>query len=135
MNRSIVYLLVAGVAALAIWKLMPTNTEGGGEPMVRVVVPELSAEAVAGKGLFDENCAVCHGENAAGVQGSGPTFMHKVYEPNHHGDGAFLIAAKNGVRQHHWPFGNMPPVDGIKDEEVAKIIVYVRELQKANKIF
>jgi hypothetical protein len=58
--------------------------------------------------------------------------MHKVYVAGHHGDGAFLIAAKNGVRQHHWPFGNMPPVEGIKDEEVAKIVVYVRELQKAN---
>lgn len=137
MNRNIVYLLAAGIGALVVWNLIPgdTDTDGDGEPMISVIVPELTQGAMAGKALFDENCASCHGNNIAGIKGTGPTLIHKVYEPNHHGDGAFFSAAINGVRQHHWPFGNMPPVEGIKKEEVAKIIVYVRELQKANKIF
>lgn len=133
MNRNIMYLAAATIGALAIWKLMPD--EAGAEPMVNVIVPELTQAANEGKALYVESCASCHGENAAGIKGKGPTFMHKVYNPGHHGDGAFLIAAKNGVRQHHWRFGNMPPVEGIKSEDVAKIIVYIRELQKANKIF
>ena len=49
-------------------------------------------------------------------------------------DVAFVRAAKLGVRQHHWRFGNMPPVDGIKDQELASIIFYIRELQRANGI-
>lgn len=143
MNRKIIYLVLAGIGAFGVWqytKAPDANSsaemkKSTGAPMVSVVVPKLSTVAEEGKLLFDDKCAVCHGKDAAGVEGSGPTFMHRVYVPGHHGDGAFLIAAKNGVRQHHWRFGNMPPVEGITDEAVVKIIVYVRELQKANKIF
>ncbi len=140
MNRKLIYLLIVALAAFAIWKLVPSqpnkqSSENAGGPMTAVAVPQLSATATQGEALFNENCAVCHGKNAAGVMGTGPTFIHKVYVPSHHGDGAFLIAVKNGVRQHHWPFGNMPPVEGVTNDEVSKIIIYVRELQKANKIF
>ena len=58
-----------------------------------------------------------------------------IYEPNHHGDMSFRLAARQGVRAHHWDFGNMPPVEGVTDEDVIKITRYVRELQKANGIF
>ena len=46
-----------------------------------------------------------------------------------------IVAAKNGVRQHHWPFGNMPPVEGITDSEISNIIAYVRTVQRANGIY
>jgi len=39
------------------------------------------------------------------------------------------------VRAHHWNFGNMPPAEGVSDEDVIKITRYVRELQKANGIY
>ncbi len=148
MKRNLVYLLAVGAVAFAVWKYLPadktgSNYAGGngsdsfennadGEPMIDVIVPELSTVASEGKVLFDENCAVCHGENVRGIKGMGPTLVHKIYIPNHHGDGAFLIAAKFGVRQHHWTFGNMPAVEGVTNEDVTKIVAYVRELQKAN---
>ena len=48
---------------------------------------------------------------------------------------AFVLAARNGVRAHHWPFGDMPPVgQPLTDGELAAIIAYVRELQRANGI-
>ncbi len=47
---------------------------------------------------------------------------------------AFLMAARNGVRSHHWKFGDMPPVEGITDAEVKTIVAYVRALQQANGI-
>ena len=47
--------------------------------------------------------------NAAGQNGVAPPLVHKLYEPGHHSDMAFIMAAKNGVRSHHWRFGNMPP--------------------------
>ena len=48
---------------------------------------------------------------------------------------AFILAAKNGVRAHHWRFGNMPAVEGLTDGDVKMIARYIRELQKENGIF
>ena len=111
-----------------------TGTAAGGSALVNVVVPELSETAKSGKVIFDKNCAKCHGQNAAGADGAGPPLVHVIYEPGHHGDFAFQMAAQRGVRGHHWRFGNMPPVPGVKATDIAKIIVYVRELQRANGI-
>ena len=99
-----------------------------------LTVPTLTAKAAAGAALFEENCMTCHGQNAAGTE-QGPPLVHRIYEPNHHGDASFRLAVKNGVRAHHWPFGNMAPVDGVSDEDAIKITRYVRELQQANGIF
>lgn len=111
------------------------DVSAGGAPMVQVVPPEtLSTNAQVGKLAYEAKCAVCHGTNAAGQDGVAPPLVHKIYEPSHHGDGAFLLAAKNGVRAHHWRFGNMPPVEGVTDGDVKMIVAYVRELQRANGI-
>jgi len=106
-----------------------------GAALVDVVVPQsLSGEAEIGKRGFETNCAVCHGINAAGRDGAGPPLVHVIYEPNHHGDQAFYLAAMNGVRQHHWPFGDMPAVPGVTQAELKDIVTYVREIQSANGI-
>lgn len=60
--------------------------------------------------------------------------IFRLLEPSHHGDNAFLQAALNGVRSHHWRFGNMPPVAGITRAEVVSIVTYTRTLQRANGI-
>lgn len=103
--------------------------------LVAVSVPTLSTPAAMGQTVFNAKCASCHGVNAAGREGAGPPLVHKYYEPNHHGDGAFLVAARRGVQAHHWRFGNMPPVQGVTDAEIAAVIAYVRALQKANGIY
>jgi hypothetical protein len=61
--------------------------------------------------------------------------IHNFYKPSHHGDEAFYHAALNGAKAHHWKFGNMPPVEGIKRKDVTKIISYIRWLQKSNKLY
>ena len=99
-----------------------------------VTIPEFSPKAEAGARLFAENCAVCHGTNATGTD-TGPPLLHKVYEPGHHPDRLFQRAVSHGVMSHHWQFGNMPPVPGLSRKDIAKIIAYVRELQRANGIF
>ena len=130
--------LIAGaclaVIGFAGWRLMAGNADGTGEPMVSVSVPRLSADEATGGHLFRTYCSSCHGANADGRMGMGPPLVHKIYEPSHHGDDAFLLAAMNGVRQHHWDFGNMPPVEGITPQAVAAIVTYVRALQRANGI-
>lgn len=106
-----------------------------GAAIVDVTVPaELSSNAKVGQRAFETKCAECHGTNAAGQNGVAPPLVHKIYEPSHHGDMAFVLAAKNGVRAHHWKFGDMPPVEGLTQGDVMMIVAYVRELQQANGI-
>ncbi|WP_420334910.1 c-type cytochrome [Roseibium sp.] len=105
-----------------------------GQAMVEVVIPPLDATTKLGERLFNESCASCHGANAAGQQGVAPPLVHKIYEPGHHADGAFFLAVKQGVRAHHWPFGDMPPVEGLTQRDVERIVAYIRLLQRANGI-
>lgn len=87
-------------------------------------------DAASGAATFRANCASCHGPDAAGTA-AGPPLVDEVYRPGHHGDGAFLIAVRRGVPQHHWDFGSMPAIPGLSDEDVADIVAYVRGLQRA----
>lgn len=89
--------------------------------------------AEQGRIAFEATCAECHGVNGVGTE-NGPPLVHKIYEPNHHADLAFLRAVQFGVRAHHWPFGNMPPQPHVSTQQVADIVAYVRELQRANGI-
>ncbi len=81
-----------------------------------------------GAALFAMRCGGCHGQRAAG-SANGPPLVHEIYEPGHHDDAAFRRAVREGVEAHHWAFGHMPPIDGLSDDEIADIIVYVRALQ------
>ena len=86
-----------------------------------------------GKRLFNANCASCHGLEAAGTD-NGPPLIHLYYAPGHHNDDAIRRAVRNGVTQHHWFFGDMPPAPNVSDDEIERIIRYVRETQRANGI-
>ena len=119
-----VWLLVVGLLA-ACDSSQPKQAVGGGP------VP---AEFQVGETKFNANCASCHGNQAAGTD-HGPPLVHKIYEPNHHGDPAFQRAAANGVKAHHWEFGNMPNIEGVTPEDVDQIVKYVRWLQKQAGIF
>jgi mono/diheme cytochrome c family protein len=92
------------------------------------------ADVQVGEAKFNANCAACHGVRAGGTK-QGPPLVHKIYEPNHHADVAFQRAAANGVRAHHWEFGNMPKIEGVTVEDVDHIIRYVRWLQREAGIY
>ena len=97
-------------------------------------VYDLSEKGRAGEGLFNANCSACHGPGASGTD-QGPTFISGIYHPGHHADFSFVNAMRNGVRRHHWSFGDMPPVPGLSDSDVETIICYVREVQRENGLF
>lgn len=132
MNRS-TWGVVAVFAIATIGFIVWMKTSDHGEHLVSVAVPALSGVARAGEALFNGNCMACHGANAAG-SGNGPPLIHKIYEPGHHGDAAFLSAVRIGVRAHHWNFGNMPAQVHVTDSDAQKIIVYIRTLQRSNGI-
>jgi mono/diheme cytochrome c family protein len=132
-NRTVAILvgsvLVLGVG-ITVWKFVGASAE---PTQSKVNVPKLSDQAAVGKKHYDANCAQCHGPNGAGT-GNGPPFIHDVYNPGHHSDRAFYLAAKRGVRRHHWNFGDMPPQPRVSRSQIESIVRYVRELQRANGI-
>jgi mono/diheme cytochrome c family protein len=122
--RPVMFALCLSVA-VACDSTEPKPAVGGG------VIP---ADLQAGEAKFNANCAACHGKQGVGTA-QGPPLVHKIYEPNHHGDAAFQRAAANGVKAHHWQFGDMPKIVGASPADVDQIIPYVRWLQKQAGIF
>lgn len=147
MNKGLTGILAVAIIAAAGWywtqgratqdPVVAVAAEASaGASMVDVTLPTaFSAQANQGETYYNAVCAACHGANAAGQDGVAPPFVHAIYEPSHHGDMAFVLAARNGVRAHHWKFGDMPPVEQpLTDSELGAIITYVREMQQANGI-
>jgi len=130
-------IIILGVLSVVVavmasrWISQPTDSS---DQSLAVTEPTLPPKAAAGKVAYGNNCAACHGATAGGTN-AGPPLVHKIYEPNHHGDQAFIFAMQRGVRAHHWPFGDMPPIEDIAQEDALAIIFYVRTLQRANGIF
>ena len=141
MNKwSVAAAAVIGVAAVyGIWRTQDQDAASvpvsAQTALVQVVVPEvLSERAQMGKTAYEAKCAACHGINAVGQAGVAPPLIHKIYEPSHHGDEAFQRAVAMGVQGHHWPFGDMPAVEGLTRADVAVIVAYIRDVQTANGI-
>jgi mono/diheme cytochrome c family protein len=103
------------------------GAEVDGSVLTTLPVP---AEHARGAAVYRTHCEACHGEHALGTE-IGPPLVHPVYRPRHHGDAAFELAVSQGVRAHHWRFGDMAPVPGIPPEDVAAVTAYVRWLQRA----
>jgi len=117
------------VAVLVACESGATNQDGA-----KPVAGATPADVQVGEAKFKANCAACHGDRGVGTK-QGPPLVHKIYEPNHHADVAFQRAAENGVRAHHWEFGNMPKIEGVTATDVEHIIRYVRWLQREAGIY
>ena len=82
-----------------------------------------AAEATPGKEVFMENCASCHGDNAAGDRELGaPNLADAI---SLYGNNAELIAAQIAEPKH----GVMPPWQSrLSDETIKQLAVYVHSL-------
>lgn len=97
-----------------------------------LVVPQLSAQASAGKAAFEQVCAACHGTSLRGSDAA-PPLLHKFYQPGSgHGDDVILAAATNGAKSHMWKFGDMPKPEGLKPGQEKDVLAYIRAMQAAN---
>lgn len=134
MNKNVLIISALAIVSVLAFVYVRSNAPAPTRaPIVSVTPVEVSGATAVGKSKFDENCASCHGENATGLDGVAPPLVHDIYKPSHHADIAFMLAAQNGVRAHHWPFGNMPAVN-VSESDIQAIIAYVRKLQVANGI-
>ena len=82
-----------------------------------------------GAAAYQQYCAQCHGVDLRGTD-QGPSQLSIIYEPGHHGDYSFRAAIRDGSPEHHWWFGDMPPVEGISDSEIEAVIMFVRAEQE-----
>ncbi len=133
---AILLVLAAAVGTVGYFYLGERgDATGDGPPIANVSVPgTFSARARLGQKAYEANCMSCHGRNAAGQEKVAPPLVHVIYEPGHHGNESFQRAVARGVRAHHWRFGDMAPVEGLTRRDVARIVAYIRELQRANGI-
>lgn len=111
----------------SLWFLAACNTDPH-KPHTAAATTNMPEEFAKGEAAFNQYCAACHGKAAAGTD-RGPSFINRIYEPNHHGDPSFFRAPRMGVRAHHWNFGDMPKIEGVSDDELKQIVGYVRWLQ------
>ena len=121
--------LQIGVLVLSVGLLAACDSSQPKQAVGSSPVGPVPTEFQIGETTFNANCAACHGKQAAGTD-HGPPLVHKIYEPNHHGDPAFQRAASEGVKAHHWQFGNMPKIEAVNPGDVDQIVKYVRWLQR-----
>ncbi len=100
---------------------------------VDVKLGELSERAIFGQQIFNNTCAKCHGENGSGTH-EGPPLIHQIYNPGHHSNQSIINAITKGVRQHHWPYGNMPAQKTIGFAQAMAVVEFLREVQEQNGI-
>ncbi len=115
LRRGLVLVLAAGLLAAC-------GGGGGGTPVAE-------GDPAAGRPVFQDTCAACHGEDLRGSS-TGPPLIHEYYVPSHHSDASIELAIKRGVQPHHWHFGPMPAWPSLTDQEIADVIAYVRQQQR-----
>ncbi len=128
----IAFVVITVIVGISMFVVRITN-----RPVIQatitVNVPNFSRQGREGLGLFGIYCASCHGENAAGTP-FGPALVDKLYGISNHDDNRFRHVIVNGVKAHHWKFGDMPSINISRSFQRDRIIEYVRELQRANNI-
>ena len=130
--------ILRGAAGVLCWFVVVGCSENGtsareSSPPATIaqisVGKDLPTEFKDGEVKFNTFCSPCHGAQGTG-SAQGPPLVHKIYEPSHHADFAFQRAAAQGVKAHHWKFGNMPKIEGVTADDVTQIIGYIRWLQR-----
>ena len=140
MGRLFVYSLVAAFVLLMMMGCgedsasQNETTKSNGTEQDSTTGPSSPNTGRTGEELFRANCSVCHGVDAFGTN-QGPPLVDKTYHPGHHPDFSIRNAISKGVRQHHWFFGDMPPVAGVSPDDAEKIICHIRDTQLANGLF
>ena len=122
---------VLQIGALLLLQIAGCSQGTEAERLARLHLPPPGyvADPVRGAALFAKTCAKCHGANAQGSR-NGPPLVSPVYRSEHHANLAFHWAVRDGVRQHHWRFGDMPAQKDVSPEQTADIVGWVRLRQR-----
>ena len=89
-----------------------------------------AGDAAAGQPVFQDNCATCHGEDLHGTS-MGPPLVHEYYVPSKVSNDDMAAAISGGLDETRWHFGPMPAWPSLSGDEIADLIAYVRQQQRA----
>lgn len=133
MKKLMMPMIIAGVVFAVVALVAFGGNSSPRDPMtgqsefdIPVQNPALVAE---GEALYRTSCAACHGSDLRGTE-FGPSQLSVVYQPGHHPDESYMRAVVNGVRAHHWNFGDMAPIPSLTQADMDRIIAFVRENQR-----
>jgi cytochrome c oxidase cbb3-type subunit 2 len=89
----------------------------------------------AGKGIYDQNCAACHGDKGEGGIGPSLTDDMFLYAKGDLQDDDYFEITNNGseaghVEEGRTMKGGMPPFKSLGREKIWQVIAYIRSLQK-----
>ncbi len=140
-------LTAISLATFFVLNITACSSSTSKESRLNVVTPPpgFIANEQKGESLYSEFCSECHGtiSNSTISNGKsnvvsngttqGPPLIHHIYKPGHHPDMFFYKAVQFGTYQHHWRFGNMPPVKNITPQQTGHIIKFIRTKQSAIK--
>ena len=129
-------LAVTGILAAPVGLYLAVGGGDEGERSTSAsgfTIPSLSTQALDGKGLFSEMCGSCHGAYGEGGD-NGPPLIHALYSRAIFPDETVQKAIVEGAMARNWPFGDMPPVEGLGEDEIEGLVAFVREVQDANGI-
>lgn len=131
----IVRATVAVTAALTVPQAFltpPLSTGPSDQPPSYVERRNFTPLAQAGKQLYDQQCAECHGGDGGGTL-TGPSLKHRAYLGQNLSRQDFHRAVAEGVPATRWTFGDMPGNPHLSFNDIELIARYVREVQNPNK--
>ncbi len=127
-----VLLLIVPIIGFGLYHVLmgvAGHHQSAGRVPSSTAIPRLSATAREGEKDYKRYCQTCHGKSARGSR-IGPPLI--AYDADQHTDLSFYNAVQQGVRQHHWRFGDMPAMPNVSKDAVGNIIQFVRALQAAD---
>lgn len=123
-------ILLVAISIAAMLLLASASFFGNPTQKNAILKSKLDSDQIRHKGmqLYIGNCMRCHGVEGRGSS-FGPPLVHTRYAPSKMTDPHFAQAVLYGVKAHAWDYGDMKPVEGLNQTQIAMILAYVRALQ------
>lgn len=124
----LVLLTMVGLTVFAMWDDEKVSIKA------TVTIPQLSEAGLRGRQVFATSCQECHGIDGAGGTRTGPPLIHPMYRENLYPDFVLKKVIREGKREKNWRFGPMKAIEGLSDQQVDDVAIFIRAAQVASGI-